>query len=80
SEVRIYAAPFCFNKNPSTNPMTYNWSVNNVEQPDLLKNQTIILKPKGDASGSSLINLEVRNVEEILQAARLSLLVSFKKK
>lgn len=80
SEINILAVPFGFNTNKNTNPLIYTWSINNIEQSNLLKNQSIILKTKSDVGGSSEISLDVKNIEEILQGARASVLLDFKKK
>ncbi len=79
SEISIFAVPFGFNFNSRTSPLNYNWSINNVEQPDLIKNQSITLRTKGDTDGSSSIDVDIRNENEILQGARASLKINFKK-
>ena len=79
-EMRIRAVPYGFNINPKSDSNTYAWSINNSEQPDLLKNQSITIRPKADTEGSSKISLEIRNQSAILQGARGEFTVYFSKK
>lgn len=79
SELNILVAPFGFNFNPKNNKLSYLWSINNVEQPELIKNQSIILRSKGDIEGSSNINIEVRHENDILERAESSIMVNFQK-
>lgn len=78
-EVSIVAVPFGFNSTKES-PLSFLWSVNNVERKDLSTNESIILRTKGDVEGSSSISLEIRNVDNILQGARNGLTVLFSKK
>ncbi len=80
AELNIMAAPFGFNFNTKNNKISYLWSINNIEQPELTKNQSIILRPKGDIDGSSNINIEVRHENDILERAQSSIMINFKKK
>lgn len=75
SEITVLSAPFGFNKD-----LSYTWSVNNVERPDLSKNQSITLRTKGDTDGSSDIGLDIRGLDDILQGAQSSFSINFKKK
>ena len=77
SETTILAVPYGFNKN---NVLDYVWSINNLEQPDLSKNQSITLRTKGETDGNSSIDLDLRNSSSILQGARASFAAFFKKK
>lgn len=79
-EMKIRAVPFGFNIKSSKDPNTYSWSINDIDQPDLLKNQSITIRPKGDTEGSSSIGLDIRNEEAILQGARGGFTVYFSKK
>ncbi len=78
-EITIRAVPYSFNLN-TTNPLTYVWSVNNLERNDLSTNQSITLRTKGDTEGQSRIGLEVKSSGNILQAARNAINVEFTKK
>ena len=78
AEMKVLAVPYGFNilnKN-----ISYTWSINNIEQPDLIKNRSITIRTKGDRDGSSSINLDLRNQDDILQGARGGFEVYFSKK
>lgn len=75
SEMKILAVPYGFAEGN-----TYNWSINNAEQTDLLQNRSIVVRTKGDTDGSSSIDLDVRNIENILQGVRNGFTVYFTKK
>jgi hypothetical protein len=77
-EAKILAIPYGFNLN--NQEIDYNWSINNIEQSDLLKNRSIIIRTKGDTSGSSNLLLDIRNQDRILQGARGAFTINFKKK
>jgi hypothetical protein len=77
SEMKVVAVPFGFNlRNDKT---IFNWSINNIDQPELLKNRSITIRSKGDMDGNSLIGLDVRNEVDILQGAKNNFTVYFKK-
>lgn len=78
SEMKIIAIPYGFNLKNMSN--SYTWMINDLEQPDLIKNRSIIIRTKGDIDGSSNINLDIRNENNILQGARGGFTVYFKKK
>ncbi len=80
SEVTLLAAPFGFNYNPKNSKLSYVWSINNSEQPDLIKKQSITLRSKGDIEGSSDISIDVRSENDILERAINNIKVNFKKK
>ena len=77
-EAKILAIPYGFNLN--NQEIDYNWSINNIEQSDLIKNRSIIVRTKGDTSGSSSLFLDIRNQDRILQGARGNFTINFKKK
>jgi len=77
SEMKVLAVPFGFNMR--NNKSIFNWSINNIDQPELVRNRSITIRTKGDLDGSSLIGLDVRNENEILQGARNNFTVYFKK-
>ncbi len=78
TEMKIIAVPFGFNlKNKD---VTYNWSVNGINQEDLQRNRSIVVRTKGDTGGSSSINLDIRNQDNILQGANGGFMVNFNKK
>jgi hypothetical protein len=78
-EITLRAVPYSFNTS-SKRPLTYIWSVNNLERNDLSTNESIILRTKGDVAGSSSIGLEVKSSGNILQRARAAVDVGFTKK
>lgn len=77
-EAKILAIPYGFNLN--NQEVDYNWSINNIEQSDLIRNRSIIIRTKGDTSGSSSLFLDIRNQDRILQGARGNFTINFKKK
>jgi hypothetical protein len=79
SEISIRAVPFSFNVSKNA-PLTYNWSVNNLERNDLSKNELITLRTKGDVEGTSAISLDIRGGNDILQAADNSVSIQFTKR
>lgn len=79
-EVNILAAPYGFNNvYNQENPLNYLWSINDLENPDLSKNQTVTLRTKEGQVGSSRISLNIRNEDNILQGARNVLDIFFGK-
>jgi hypothetical protein len=78
-EISLRAVPFLFSFSKST-PLKYNWTVNNLERPDLSTNESITLRTKGDVEGSSDISLDIRNQDQILQGARGGVSVYFNKR
>ncbi|HEY9583861.1 MAG TPA: hypothetical protein VJI66_02785 [Candidatus Paceibacterota bacterium] len=76
SEMKILAVPYGFNINNNT----YAWSINSIEQPDLIRNRSITIRAKEDTEGSSDIELDIRNQSSILQGARDEFSVFFNKK
>ncbi|MES3031453.1 MAG: hypothetical protein V4697_03515 [Patescibacteria group bacterium] len=79
-EMKIRAVPYDFNSSLTRDANSYVWSINNVEQPDLITNQSITIRTKGDTDGSSNINLNIRNEDFILQGADGFFSVFFSKK
>ncbi len=78
TEMKVLAIPYGFNLN--NKDISYAWSINNIEQPDLFKNRSITIRTKGDSDGSSNIDLDIRNQDDILQGARGGFAVYFSKK
>ncbi|HEY4478697.1 MAG TPA: hypothetical protein VI775_02545 [Candidatus Paceibacterota bacterium] len=78
-EINIVSAPYYFNVYNNNSPLSYVWSINNLERSELSTSQIITLRSKGDSSGSSLISLEIRNQDDILQGANNSIKVNFNK-
>lgn len=76
-EMKILAVPFGFNIDGGKN--SYIWSVNSIEQPDLVSNRSITIRTKGDNAGSSNVDLDLRNLNKILQGVRGAITVNFNK-
>ncbi len=79
-EINIIAAPYSFSTNSGNPLLKYAWSINGFAQNDLLGKQSITLRAKGDAAGSTLVSLNLRNEDDILQGAESSVTVYFSKK
>jgi hypothetical protein len=75
-EMKVLAVPYSFS-NERFNE--YLWSINNIEQADLVKNRSITIRTKDDTEGSSRINIDVRNQENILQGATGGFTIYFNK-
>ncbi|HEY4494811.1 MAG TPA: hypothetical protein VJC02_01770 [Candidatus Paceibacterota bacterium] len=78
-EIKIQAVPFTFNFSSPSSPLIFSWSINGYGQEELNKNQSVILRTKGDKEGSSSLSLEVKNENEILQGARANINIFFNK-
>lgn len=78
SEMKILAIPYGFNMN--NQDISYTWMINNIEQQDLIKNRSIIIRTKGDTDGSSNLYLDIRNQDSILQGTNGSFILNFKKR
>ncbi len=80
SEMKVIATPFGFTINKNRNDVSYIWSINSVDQEDLAGNKSVTIRAKGDTEGSSLINLRMRNVEQILQGAENFVTIYYSKR
>ncbi len=78
TEMKVIAIPFGFNL--INKDISYAWSINGIDQPNLLKKRSITIRAKGDSDGSSAIDLDIRNQDNILQGAREGFTVYFSKK
>lgn len=76
SEIEILAIPYGFNKNSRN---IFSWLINGVYQNDLQNNKSITLRTKKDIDGSSSIDLDIKNDDNILQGARSGFTVYFSK-
>lgn len=77
AEMKVTAIPYGFNLNRKD--ISYNWSVNNIEQPSLSTNRSITIRTKGDVEGNSNIDLDIRNLDKILQGSQKNFTVYFNK-
>ena len=80
TEMKVRAVPFNFNSTLNKDANIYNWSINNLEQPSLVTNQSITIRAKGDVEGSSNVDLKIRNENFILQGADNFFTIFFSKK
>lgn len=78
TEMKVLAIPYGFNL--IGKDISYAWYINGLEQSNLFKNRSITIKTRGDTDGRSNINLEIRNLDDILQGAREEFEVYFSKK
>jgi hypothetical protein len=76
--MKVLAIPFGFNL--ANRDISYVWSINNIEQPTLIKNRSITIRTKGDSDGSSNVDLDIRNQDDILQGATEGFTVYFNKR
>ncbi len=77
-EARAFAALFGFNIFPGNpNALTLDWSINNVEHPELASSQSIVMRAPDGVSGQSAIALSVRGAQDILQGADGAFNVAF---
>ncbi len=75
-ESAVIGIPYGFNI-LSTGNVSYEWTINGNLRPDLLTNQSIILRAPDGTTGSSNISLKVKNSRNILQTATGGFNVSF---
>jgi len=69
-ELSVLAVPYGFNKpNDGVGNLSFTWLVNSIEQTALLASQSIVLRAPSDTTGSSNIQLQVKNGREILQGS-----------
>ncbi len=78
-ESGVRAIPFGFNTDETNGnmPLTFTWSVNGAEQSGLASYQTLVLRAPEGGTGTSAINLAVKNIRDILQSADAALTVSY---
>lgn len=70
-ELSVLAVPYGFNKpSDGVGDLSFTWLVNSIEQMALSASQSIVLRAPQDTAGSSNIQLQIRNNNEILQGAQ----------
>ena len=80
-EINLLASPYSFSLgNFKNSPLKYIWSINSIEQPDLSNNQSITLRTKDETEGNSLITLDIKNQNDILQGSNNFINIYFTKK
>ena len=79
-ETGVHVTPFGFN-GPSNdiNNLTYTWSINSTEHPELSTNDSITLRAPDSSDGSSNVAIDIHNSKEILQGISDDFTVKFKK-
>jgi hypothetical protein len=78
-ETSVLMVPFGFNKpNNSNGDLVLTWLINNVRHPELTMNESVVLRAPDGLTGSSNIQLSVRNNKQILQNAQAGFSVVFK--
>ncbi|MFA6432518.1 MAG: hypothetical protein WCV82_01740 [Candidatus Paceibacterota bacterium] len=70
-EVGILAVPYGFNM-PSSDlgDLSLTWLINGIVRPELASNRSVTLRAPDQTSGSSNVQLNIENKEDILQQAR----------
>lgn len=69
-ETSVLAVPFGFNKpRVGTGDLSWEWGLNGRSQSNLSSRESIILRSPDQSSGSSNIQLNIRNTDKILQGA-----------
>lgn len=77
-ELSILAVPYGFNKPfSSVGNLLFSWSINSTSQDALSTSQSIVLRAPVGKTGSSNIDLEIRNEKDILQSARNAFSIMF---
>lgn len=77
-EKNVLAIPYGFTKSTiESGSLNFTWLINGLENTDLSKNQSITLRSPDSSSGSSNLELTVRNSREILQEASAGFAVRF---
>jgi len=70
-ELSVLAVPYGFNKPlKGIGNLLFTWLVNSMEQMNLSASQSIVLRAPEGVSGSSNIQLQIRNNKDILQSAQ----------
>ena len=70
-ELSVLAVPYGFNKpSDGVGDLSFTWLVNSIEQMALSASQSIVLRAPEGTAGSSNIQLQIRNTNDILQGAQ----------
>lgn len=80
NETKLTAEPYYFSvTNKEASALRYIWSINRLEQNDI-PGASLILRPKGDVEGASLISVRIDNLRDILQSGSNEISAYFSKK
>ena len=70
-EANILAVPFGFNMpKQGIGDLKLTWLINGTEHQELASNESVVLRAPDAAAGSSVVELDLQNTNEILQSAR----------
>jgi hypothetical protein len=77
-ETKVFASLYGFNFGDAlSDSLTVDWMINGIEHSELASSKSVVLRAPDGSSGSSYIQLGVRGVDNILQAASKDFNVSF---
>ncbi|MDE2172766.1 MAG: hypothetical protein KGJ33_02390 [Patescibacteria group bacterium] len=78
NEQGIIAVPYGFNTTTNgANDLTYSWQINGIDHSELSSNPSVILRAPGNSAGSSAIQLQITNTQQILQSASAAFSATF---
>jgi hypothetical protein len=70
-ETAILMVPYGFNKpKKGIGSLTFSWRINGSSRTELDQNESIVLRAPEDTTGSSAVEISIRNSKQILQGAR----------
>lgn len=72
-EISVLAAPYGFNTGSNANgigKLSFSWLINSVEETALAASRSIVLRAPAGQSGSSDVQLQISNNDDILQGAK----------
>lgn len=79
-EVAVLASPFGFNGAGDENELSWSWSINNLRRAELSANRSVLLRAPDDSSGSSIVQLNIKNADKILQGITAGFSAQFSNK
>lgn len=79
-EVAVLASPFGFNGAGDENELSWSWSINNLRRAELSANKSVLLRAPDESSGSSIIQLNIKNADKILQGITAGFSAQFSNK
>jgi len=75
-EIQVVAAPYFFT-NETANKIQYQWALNSQNISELSNFRTAVFKKPEGKGGTSVLSLDIQNINRILQAASASLTINF---
>jgi hypothetical protein len=77
-ETSVLAVPFGFNKpRVGTGDLDWSWGLNNSGRSSLTNKESVVLRAPDDSTGSSNVQVSIRNIEKILQGTDATFSVQF---